>query len=165
MNIADYVIIIIWDEIGRKWDEICFNVKKWDEICQNSTWDEICHSLLYVVIALFMTSLTIIHVGYIQTVECFHVFSSFDWKPVWYKTGFDSIMLAMLLLCFCVCAFSQKQPKCYEQWVSPTPCLTPCWSQGPVAALWSHPPFHLLSQRGSPFDSPGGSSINPPTNP
>ena len=47
MNIADYVIIIIWDEICQKWDEICFNVKNetnsvWDEICQNSTWDEIC---------------------------------------------------------------------------------------------------------------------------
>ena len=35
VNIADYVIIIIWDEICQKWDEICFNVKKWDEICQN----------------------------------------------------------------------------------------------------------------------------------
>ena len=42
MNITDYVIIIIWDEICQKWDEICFDVKKLDEICQNSTWDEIC---------------------------------------------------------------------------------------------------------------------------
>ena len=49
VNIADYVIIIIWDKICQKWDEICFNVKKWDEICvgrnlcgTKSVWDEIC---------------------------------------------------------------------------------------------------------------------------
>ena len=60
MNIADYAIIIVWDEICQKWDEICFDVKKWDEICvgrnlcgtksvkiargTKSVWDEICHS-------------------------------------------------------------------------------------------------------------------------